>query len=174
MSKQLNVLLIICNVSVLLFQLPALATQSVVLEWTPSDDTNVVAYRIYSGTASQNYDSQVTVGNTNQATISGLADGATYYFAATCIDSEGVESDFSNEAIYEVPSAAATLMALPGSAGGFSFIVSGVSGYQYVVQASTNLTDWFCVQTNTAPFIFTETNVTKFQRCIFRTYYLSP
>jgi len=190
-SKPLDFELIVCSVSVLLFQLPVLATQSVVLEWTPSNDTDVVGYRVYSGTASRNYGSPVAVGNTNRTTISGLADGVTYYFAATSIDSEGDESDFSNEAIIVAPSAAsgfgfsvstgyvtrsaaATLAALPGSAGGFSFSVSGVASYQYVVQSSTNLTDWVSVQTNTAPFTFTDTNAAKLRQCFYRTFYLPP
>jgi hypothetical protein len=190
-SKPLDFELIVCSVSVLLFQLPVLATQSIVLEWTPSSDTDVVGYRVYSGTASRNYGSPVAVGNTNRTTISGLADGVTYYFAATSIDSEGDESDFSNEAIIVAPSAAggvsfsvstgyvtrsaaATLAALPGSAGGVSFSVSGVASYQYVVQSSTNLINWVSVQTNTAPFTFTDTNAAKLRQCFYRTFYLPP
>jgi hypothetical protein len=166
--------LILCSLPVLLLQLPVLATQSVVLAWIPSNDTNVVSYRIYYGTVSLNYVSNVTVGNTNQVTISGLAGGVTYYFAATSIDNTGNESLFSNEAVYTVPSAAAQLTALPGSAGGFSFSVSGVSGYQYVVQSSTNLIDWVSVQTNTVPFNFTDTNVIGLPQCFYRTFYLPP
>ena len=165
--------LVVCSVPVVLFQLPVLATQSVVLAWTPSSDPDVVANRIYYGTASQNYVSQVTVGNTNQATISGLADEVTYYFAATSIDSAGDESPFSNEAVYTVPSAAATLTALQGSDGWFSFSVSGISGYQYVVQSSTYLINWVSVQTNTAPFTFTDTNAASLPQCFYRTLYLT-
>ena len=157
-----------------LSQLPVVAAQSVVLAWVPSSSTNVVGYRIYYGTASLNYYSQVTVGNTNRAAVSGLADGVTYYFAATSIDNAGDESAFSNETVYETPSAAAMLTALPASDGRFSFSLSGVSGYQYVVQASTNLMDWVSVETNTAPFIFTDTNNVSLQSCFYRTFYLPP
>ena len=166
--------LVVCSVPVVLFQLPVLATQSVVLAWIPSSDPDVVANRIYYGTASQNYVSQVTVGNTNRAAVSGLADGVTYYFAATSIDNVGNESAFSNETVYETPSAAAMLTALPASDGRFSFSLSGVSGYQYVVQASTNLMDWVSVETNTAPFIFTDTNNVSLQSCFYQTFYLPP
>jgi hypothetical protein len=124
-TKHIVVELILCSVSVWLSQLPVVAAQSVVLAWIPSSSTDVVGYRIYCGTASLNYCSQVTVGNTNRATISGLADGVTYYFAATSIDNAGDESAFSNETVYEVPSAAAMLTALPASDGRFSFSVSG-------------------------------------------------
>ena len=172
--KHLVFELIMCGAVVLLFQFRVLAIQSVTLAWTPSTDTNVVAYRIYFGTASGNYDSQVMVDNTNEVTISGLEDGVTYYFAATSIDSAGDESAFSNEAVYTVPPAAATLTALAGSAGQFSFGVSGISGYPYVVQSSTNLMDWVSVQTNTPPFTFTDTNAAGMPQCFYRTFYLSP
>jgi hypothetical protein len=38
----------------------------------------------------------------------------------------------------------------------FQFNVVGVPGYNYVVQASTNLSDWFSLQTNIAPFLFVD------------------
>ena len=166
--------MILCGVSLLLSPFPVLATQSVVLAWNPSTDTNVVSYRIYYGTVSHAYVSQVTVGNTNTATISGLADGTTYYFAATSIDSTGDESPFSNEAVYTVPSAAAALTVLPSAAGQFSLSVSGGTGYQYVVQTSTNLINWVCVLTNTAPFTFTDTNAATLPQCFYRAFYLPP
>ena len=103
-SRRMALKLILCGVPLLLFQLPVLAAQSVVLAWQPSPSTNVVGYDIYYGTACRDYDSEITVGNTNSATVTGLADGTTYYFAATAVDSSGVESPFSNEAVYNVPS----------------------------------------------------------------------
>jgi hypothetical protein len=75
---------------------------------------------------------------------------------------------------YVAPSVAATLTALPGSAGQFSFSVSGTSGYQFVVQSSTNLIDWVSVQTNTVPFTFTDTNAASLPQCFYRTFYLPP
>ena len=42
--------------------------------------------------------------------------------------------------------------------GQFSFGISGVPGYSYVIQSSTNLTDWVSLQTNISPFTFTDTN----------------
>ncbi len=163
---------IMCAAELWLASVPLEAGQSVVLAWSPSISTDVVGYRIYYGTASGNYMDQVAVGSTNSTTISDLADGATYYFAATSLDEAGNESPFSNEAIYQVPSAAATLTASPGPAGRFGFNVCGISGRPYVVQASTNLVDWVSVQTNTAPFTCTETNVGNLQQCFYRTFCL--
>jgi hypothetical protein len=87
----------------MLLQMPALATQSVTFGWEPSTDTNVVGYNIYSGTASRVYTSKISVGSVTTATISGLVEGTTYYFAATTYDAINQESDFSDEISYTVP-----------------------------------------------------------------------
>lgn len=81
----------------------AFADQSVTLTWSPSPDTNAVGYKIYYGGVSLNYTNSLAVGNTASATISGLSEGATYYFAATTISASGAESAYSNEAIYSIP-----------------------------------------------------------------------
>jgi fibronectin type 3 domain-containing protein len=94
-----------------------LRAQNVVLTWNPSTDPNVAGYKIYSGTASQNYTNVVVVGNATNATISGLAYGTTYYFAATTYDDSGNESPYSNEATFSVPTPAVgsstTTLSLP-------------------------------------------------------------
>jgi hypothetical protein len=46
----------------------------------------------------------MNVGNATQTTVSGLVPGQTYYFAATAYNSSGVESDYSTEIVYTVPS----------------------------------------------------------------------
>jgi Bacterial Ig domain/Fibronectin type III domain len=86
-----------------LWQMSALATQSVTLGWEPSADTNVVGYNIYYGTTSHVYTNKVSFGNVTNATIVGLSAGTTYFFAATTDDGSGLESGFSNEASYAVP-----------------------------------------------------------------------
>jgi hypothetical protein len=58
------------------------------------------------------------------------------------------------------------------SNGVFSFQVSGVPGSKYVVQASSDLSKWVSVSTNTAPFSFTETNSADFNKRFYRSYYL--
>ena len=75
----------------------ALAITSVNLAWTPSASTNITGYTIYYGGASHTYTNSIAVGSATNATISGLADGVTYYFAATAVDDAGLESDYSNE-----------------------------------------------------------------------------
>lgn len=55
--------------------------------------------------------------------------------------------------------------------GPFQLTVMGVTRYHYIVQRSTNLTDWDSLQTNTAPFSFTETSVSSFQSRFYRAVY---
>ncbi len=155
-------------------QLPVRAHQNALLGWKPSGEPNVAGYNIYYGTTSHNYTNMVTVGNVTNTTIYGLVPGMTYYFAATTFDSAGNESGFSPESSYVVPDQASTLDAMDGTGGQFSFTVSGISGQMYVVQASTHLVDWVSVETNIAPFRFTDVNTTVFQQRFFRASCLVP
>ncbi len=90
---------------------------SVSLAWDQSPDAGVVGYKVYYGVATGTYTNSAAVGNVTNATFTGLANGATYYFAATAIDGSGFEGDFSNETISIVPLLAnqpPTLNALTG------------------------------------------------------------
>ncbi len=76
------------------------------LAWNPSVSPDVVGYNIYYGVACGVYNNKISVvGSTStNATVTGLVQGTTYYFAATAVDALGVESPFSNETTYSVPS----------------------------------------------------------------------
>jgi hypothetical protein len=52
----------------------------------------------------------------------------------------------------------APLTSMSRSDGHFSFTISGTAGSVYIVEASADLVNWVPVQTNAAPFVFTETN----------------
>ena len=137
----------------------ALEAASVKLSWDPSPDVPVAGYAIYYGTASHMYTDKISLGNATSVTISNLVAGTTYYFAATAYDDAGLESPFSNEAVYTVPldtsNQPSVLNPALSSDGQFSFTVSEVAGTPYVIEASTNLVNWEPVFTNVAPFIFT-------------------
>ena len=53
----------------------------------------------------------------------------------------------------------------------FQFNVSGVPGFSYTVETSTDLTDWLPVFTNTSPFTFTDTNATPPAQNFYRAVY---
>ena len=79
--------------------------RGVTLAWDPVQDANIAGYRIYYGGESRGYTNVVEVGNTNVATLDGLAAGVTYYLAATVFNQMGLESDLSTELTYQVPPA---------------------------------------------------------------------
>src|SRR5262245_58719956 len=97
------VLAVLLIIGVALTLNTALAAQSVTLQWNPSTDPSVTGYNIYYGAASRTYTNKIDVGNTTNATISGLVEGVTYYFAATAYNILGAESDYSAEVSYTVP-----------------------------------------------------------------------
>lgn len=114
---------------------------TVSIAWNPSSDTNVTGYNIYYGTSSGNYTGKVSVGNVSVITISNLTYGATYYFAATAFDSDGNESDFSNETQFIVPGALVLSGgANPGDPMVIKFPVA--PSHWYEVQASVDLQSW--------------------------------
>ena len=52
--------------------------------------------------------------------------------------------------------------------GVFQFGVAGAAGSNYVIEASTNLTDWTPLETNTSPFTFTDTNAVNVPMQFYR------
>ena len=68
---------------------------------------NATGYRLYYGASSGNYSSSVDAQNQTSATVSGLTDGARYYFAAKAYNST-TTSNFSNEVSAVVPASSGT------------------------------------------------------------------
>ncbi len=85
----LAILLLVCSC------VPVMAGD-VPLTWDPSVSENIAGYRVYVGTASHAYRSSTYIGNKTSYTVTGLSTG-TYFFAVTAVDTDGIESDFSNE-----------------------------------------------------------------------------
>jgi len=83
----------------------------------------------------------------------------------------GTTSTSSTATLTVYSTAAATLTPDVQASGQFALAVTGVPGYQYVVQASTNLVDWIPVQTNTAPFTFVDTDAGNFRQRFYRSVY---
>lgn len=79
------------------------STSQVTLAWNASQASGVVAYNVYCGPTSQTYTNMISVPGATNATINGLKPGATYFFSVTAVDVAGLESQFSNETSYTVP-----------------------------------------------------------------------
>jgi hypothetical protein len=68
------------------------------LGWNGSTDTNVVAYRLYTGTAPRSYNGYNTVpASSTTLSFTNLVAGPTYFFAVTARNQVGLESLPSNE-----------------------------------------------------------------------------
>jgi hypothetical protein len=91
------------------------------------------------------------------------------------IVTNGAGSVTSSNAVLVVYSTAAAELGSVGISGGmFRFNVTGVPGYDYTVQVSTDLTNWTSVWTNTAPFTFVDTNTALAPSLFYRVVYYSP
>lgn len=76
------------------------------LAWDANTEPDVAGYRIYyknsssalpyDGTGASQGASPIDVGANLTTTLTGLAEGETYYFAVTAYDAQGLESTFSN------------------------------------------------------------------------------
>jgi fibronectin type 3 domain-containing protein len=73
------------------------------LTWDPNSESDLAGYKVYYGNSSENYDTNIDVGNQTSYTISGLVDGNAYYFAATAYDTSSNESGYSEEVVYTAP-----------------------------------------------------------------------
>jgi hypothetical protein len=104
--KQLATILILCAALTLPAQAFLFPTNrpsvDLTLAWDKCTNADVVAYSLYWGVASRSYTNTLKLGDVSTGTISNLALGTTYFFAATATDRWGFESEFSNEVTYTI------------------------------------------------------------------------
>ena len=72
------------------------------LAWDPPSGTPA-GYKVYWGEASGNYTNSLDAGLATTATVPGLQAGKTYYFAATALYRDDIESGYSNEVSKLIP-----------------------------------------------------------------------
>jgi len=152
--------------------LPAFASQSVELLWNASKSPNIVGYNVYYGGASDDYTNKISMRSLTNMVVSGLADGAVYYFAVKAVNSSGIESGFSNPISYAVPTAAAILGRPVSSSNGVSITVTGVPGYLYEIQVSTNMVNWTSMEISLTPLQITDNTTSQYKRRFYRAVYL--
>jgi hypothetical protein len=110
----------------------------IALAWIASTNPIVAGYNIYYGSTTRNYTNVVSAGGASTVTVSNLLAGSTYYFAATAYTADGLESAFSSEAVYAMPTAP-IVRAAGTTSSSRSLTVFGLVGNNYQVQYSTNL-----------------------------------
>jgi fibronectin type 3 domain-containing protein len=79
---------------------------SVDLSWNASTAANIVGYNVYRGQASNGPYSKINAGGLVAATLysdTSVANGVTYFYAATVVDSSGQESAHSNQVQAAIP-----------------------------------------------------------------------
>lgn len=124
-------------------------TYEVKLAWNASPSTDVTGHRIHYGTASRAYTTSIELGNVTTATVSGLAEGVTYYFAVSAVNAAALESDYSNEVRFEPGLHTSNIST---NANGEPVLnVRGLIGHRYDIEASEDLKTWSVIDTITIP-----------------------
>jgi hypothetical protein len=146
--------------------------QSITLAWSPATNADLAGYNVYYGSASHTYTNITSVGNVTNATISGLVEGGTYYFAATALSTAGLESGYSAEVSYSVPTALPAVQLQVTPAKQFILTITGTIGHTYNIQASQNLITWRVIGSVTVgaggSSNFTDTNAASFSKRFYR------
>jgi uncharacterized repeat protein (TIGR01451 family) len=165
----------------------ALSTNVVVTDTLPSSsppDFKVVSYSSTLGSVDQNGFNLIW----NVGTLTNIDAGAQLTLTLQAINSLGtllnsasVSSDTpdpnpddgtASTSVAVVSSTPPQLSAsVSGTPGSFQFTITGQSGQEYIIQASTNLVNWVDVYTNpdyTAPFNFVDPNATNYTSRFYR------
>jgi hypothetical protein len=122
----------------------AKGASSASLQWNPNPDPAVTGYNVYYGGMTRTYTNRLSLGNVTNATVGGLMEGRTYFFAVTASDVLGNESDFSDETTYIVPG---FLVLTPGTRPGDPIRVQFpvAPAHWYELQVSGDLRSWTTV-----------------------------
>lgn len=75
------------------------------LEWDASPSSSVAGYRVYHGFQSRDYPFIQNVGTNLSCVLSNLLPGTKYYIALTAYTTNGLESDFSEEVVFQAEQA---------------------------------------------------------------------
>ena len=88
-----------CGLLLLIGPTPIFTSQaeSVTLAWDPNSEPDLAGYKFYYGGQTRSYTNVVDVSKVTTNTVTGLAQGETYFFAVTAYNTSGLESDVSKE-----------------------------------------------------------------------------
>lgn len=122
-------------------------TISMTLKWDYNTDPSTVGYKFYVGFSSRNYAGLYDVGPTNYISLDGLIPGVTYYFGATAYAVGGLESDFSNEIVFNSGNNVLKFNSMKSLNGFFIMTFNGYAGFAYIIQATSDFVNWTPVYT---------------------------
>ncbi len=120
--------------------------------WDAVTGSGLAGYKVHYGTASKNYSSVADAGMQTTYTMTGLAAGTTYYFAATSYNSAGTESSYSNEVAYTVPASCSYAISpatasYTGTGGTGSISVNTSAGCSWT---TSNSNSWVTITSGTS------------------------
>lgn len=162
----------------------SIGSQSVVLRWTaPDNEGKAAAYSIRyrkgglwpgvwdTATAVASPPAPALPGTPQTLTIGGLDIGNTYYFGLKSTDQAGNKSELSNVQMVRLFSAITSTKMLTN--GEFQCSFAGEAGRSYIVQVSTNLTQWLPLSTNTIgftnnSFVFADSQAASYRQRFYR------
>ena len=162
-------------IALLLFDTLISNSYAPTLVWNMVTDSSVCSIKIYDGTNSHAYfECRTLPNNTNRVTITNLT-YRLYFFAATCVTSNSIESLPSNEVYWlNIPNRIIWNPRYYTDSYGnnvFGCDVTNTTGYQCIIQSTTNLlSPWKNISTNVTPFSFLQTN-SGYNQLFFRCYY---
>ncbi len=108
--------------------------------WDPSPDSTVVGYNLYYGTASRTYSAVISVGAPTTYVVNSLIfiPGIQYYAAVTAYTAQGLESDYSGEAMALIPRPPINLGISPTN-----IAITSFQGANLLVESTKDLTQPF-------------------------------
>jgi hypothetical protein len=119
------------------------------LGWNAVPETGIQGYKVYVGTASNQYTLTYDAGTNLTLTIPDRVLGTTYYFVVKAIGSTGLESPYSQEVAVTIappPLPVGGGMTTNGSgqrALSWSFPKAALTGSpEFIIEQSTNLVNW--------------------------------
>lgn len=125
------------------------------LAWDASTSTNVGGYIISYGSATQNYTTNIDVGNTTAYTVAGLQNGAKYYFAVkTYNTAKTLQSAYSNEVFAIVPTGLTATITANKTTGTAPLIVNFAAA---VSPSTSTVSNWSWTIKNGATVVTTAT-----------------
>lgn len=122
---------------------------SIEIGWDAVSEPGIEGYKVYVGTASNQYSRTYDAGTNLSLTVPDLVWGTTYFFAVKSIDSTGLESAYSDEFVLTIATPplptgggmtvdATGLLALT-----WSFPTAAMSSApEFIIEQSSNLVNW--------------------------------
>ena len=124
------------------------------IAWDPNPEADISCYVLSYGTQPGVYPNTIDAGANTSATVTGLAEGTSYYFVVTASNQAGLQSPPSAEISYQVPGTpAATPAAIPQDGWSLRYVDSEeTNGYAatYAIDGNPN-TFWHTAWRTVAP-----------------------